>query len=183
MRDRLLAALYFASVLSISMVQDVRALAVICALVLLIGGRGTPRRARRALLATGFFTGLVSLAWLITSLIEGSVPVQALLRLNLRVFTLTTLTFLAVDRLDLRRITAFAPRLQTLVVLILAQIGVYRRLLGEFRLATRSRTYRRPALRESIHMGAAQGATFLRRAEHEAGQLTQGMTSRGFFLD
>jgi hypothetical protein len=183
MRDRFLAVLYLVAVVTISATQDIRALAVCCALILLAGGRRSPRLARRALLATGFFTGLVSVAWLVAALFKGTVPTEALIRLNLRVFAMTTLTFVAVARLDLRQITAFAPRLQTLVVLILAQIGVYRRLLGDFRMATRSRTFRRPALRESVGKGAAVGATFLRRAEHEAAQLTQGMVSRGFFDD
>ena len=183
MRDRLLAIVYLAAVLAVSLNQDVRALGVFCALVLLAGGRDTPRLARRALLATVFFTGLVSLGWLVSSLFDGDVPVQALIRLNLRVFTLTTLTFLAVTRLDIRQITAFWPRLRTLAVLILAQVSVYRRLLGDFQLATRSRTWRRPALKNSLAMGAATGAAFLRRAEHAAEQMTQGMISRGFFLD
>lgn len=183
MRDRLLALLYVIIVVTASMIQDVRVLGLLCALVLIAGGPRTPRLARRALLATGFFAGLVTLAWMVTAAIDGTVPWLALIRLNLRVFTLTSLTFLAVDRLDPQRITAGAPRVQALTVLILAQVGVYRRLLGEFRLAHRSRTCRRPAVRESVAMGAALGATFLRRAEHEAGQLTQGMTSRGFFHD
>ena len=183
MRDRFLAVLYIGLVVTISMVQDIRVLGALCALILLAGGRDTPRLAGRALLAAGFFTGMVSLGWLITSLLDGNIPVQALVRLNLRVFTMTLLTFLAVTRLDIRQITAKAPRLQALAVLILAQVGVYRRLLGDFRLATRSRTCRRPALRDSVGMGAAIGATFLRRAEYAAEQLTQGMTSRGFFLD
>ena len=183
MRDRVLALVYLAAILAISMNQDVRVLGIFCVLVLLACGRQGPRLARRALLATVFFTGLVSLAWLATSFVDGTIPTTALIRLNLRVFTLTTLTFLAASRLDIRRITAFWPRLRTLVVLILAQVGVYRRLLSDFRLAAKSRTWRRPALKDSLGMGAATGAAILRRAEHEAEQMTHGMISRGFFLD
>ncbi|MBU8869611.1 MAG: hypothetical protein KOO60_01935 [Gemmatimonadales bacterium] len=183
MRDRLLAVIYLASVLAVSMNQDVSVLGVFCALVLLACGRQITRLARRALLATAFFTGLVSLAWLATSLLEGTVPVMGLIRLNLRVFTLTTMTFLVASRLDILQITAFWPRFRTLIVLILAQIGVFRRLLGNLRLAAKSRTWRRPALKDSLGMGAATGVAILRRAEYAAEQMTQGMISRGFFLD
>ncbi len=183
MRDRFLAALYLALVLAISLTHGVPRLGIFCGIVLVACGRDTWRLARRALLATAFFTGLVSLAWMMVTLLDGSVPVTGLIRLNLRVFTLTTLTFLAASRLDIIQITDPWPRLQTLVVLILAQVGVYGRLLRDFRLAAKSRTCRRPALKESLGMGAATGAAFLRRAEYAAEQMTQGMISRGFFLD
>ena len=183
MRDRIEALVYLAAVLGLSLTHSLQHIAICCGLVLITCGRDAPRLARRALLATVFFTGLVSLAWLVASLWEGTVPTAALIRLNLRVFTLTTLTFLAVSRLDIRTITAFWPRLRTLAVLILAQVGVYRRLLSDFRLATKSRTWRRPAVKDSLGMGAATGAAFLRRAEYAAEQMTQGLVSRGFFLD
>jgi len=183
MRERILFAVYLALVVAISVTQNFVSLTGMGLVVLAVAGRDAPRLVRRAALAAGFFTGLVSLAWLVTAWIDGTVPWAALIRLNLRVFTLTLLTFTATERLDFERILAFAPRLQTLFVLIRAQVQVYRRLLADFRMAARSRTCRRPTLRDSLRLGAATGAAFLRRAEHSAEQMTQGMTSRGFFLD
>lgn len=183
MRDRLTALLYIVLVVGVSVTHDLRLLAGCAAALVAASLPLGLRPVRRSLLAVGFFTGLVSIAWLVTTLPGGQTPWAALARLNLRAFVLTSLTFLAGELVDVRSLTAGHPRLRTFVVLNLAQVGGFRRLLGDFRLAARSRTCRRPTVRESVTHGAAVGATFLRRAEHAAAELTQGMTSRGFFLD
>lgn len=181
-RDRMLFLLYLIALVCVSLLQDLRWLAGCAVAVALLAGPAAPRLLKRALLATAFFAGLVSLAWIAAGAMAGEVPWRAIARLDLRVLTLTLLTFTVAARLDFEAMTSFSPRLQTLAVLIAAQVQVYRRLLTEFRLAGRSRMWRRPAVRDSLKLGAAVGASFLRRAEHSAEELTQGMTSRGFFL-
>jgi len=182
-RDRFGLLLYLAVLLFLAATQELRWLAAGAVVVVIAGGRRAPRLARRAVLATAFFAGFVSLAWAVTAAVAGEVPWTAIVRLNLRVFALTTLTFTIAAHVDFERALAFAPKLQTLFVLIRAQVLVYRRLLVDFRLAARSRMCRRPAVRDSLRLGAAAGASFLRRAEQSSEELTQGMTSRGFFLD
>lgn len=181
-RDRILFVAYLAALVAISLVQDLRWLAGCALAVALLAGPSAPRLLKRAVLATLFFAGSVSAAWIVASALAGDVPWRAIARLDLRVLTLTLLTFTVAGRLDFEAMTSFSPRLQTLTVLIIAQVKVYRRLLTEFRLAGRSRMARRPAVRDSLKLGAAVGASFLIRAEQSAEELTQGMTSRGFFL-
>ncbi len=182
-RDRLGLIVYLAALLFLSMTQQMHWLLAGALVVLIAGGRQAPRLARRAILATVFFAGLVSATWAISAALQGEVPWAALARLNLRAFALTLLTFTAAANVDFEAALSFSPRLQTLFVLIRAQLLVYRRLLADFRLAARSRMCRRPAVRDSVQLGAAAGASFLRRAEQSSEELTQGMTSRGFFLD
>ncbi len=182
-RDRTGLIIYLAALLFLSMTQQMRWLTAGAIVVLIAGGRQAPRLARRAILATAFFAGLVSAAWAVSAALEGDVPWIALARLNLRVFTLTLLTSTAAANVNFESALAIAPRLQTLFVLIRAQVQVYRRLLTDIRQAARSRMCRRPAVRDSVQLGASVGASFLHRAEQSSEELTQGMTSRGFFLD
>lgn len=183
MTNKFKAFIYLTAIVAISYWHSPWLLLIGVLITGVICGRDLRRIALRALAATAFFCGILSLGWVILSLREGDIPATGILRFNLRVLLLTMLGQLAATRLDIVSLLDFHPPLQTLAVLIRAQIGVYRRLLVDYRQAVRSRTYRRPGLRGSQRISTSAAVGFLRRAEHEATELTLGLQSRGVFDD
>ena len=183
MANRLYAIAYLLAVLAATLWHSVWILLAGLVLTALACGRDARRIVTRALGATAFFSGLASLVWVFLSARQGDVPVEGIARLNMRVLLLTMLGQLAASRLDIVALLDGSPPLRTLAVLVRAQVGVFRRLLSDYRLAVRSRTCRRPGLRDSQRISAAAGAGFLRRAQHEAAELTMGLQSRGVFDD
>lgn len=197
-RDRALLLGYLAAVVAASLVHEALVLAVALAVVLASAGRRAARLAWRALRATGPYLVAVAAGWLGLALLAGpgapggpaglevGGPVAAwppLARLALRVLLLATLAFRVLPAVSLPRALSFSRTLRYVLVLATSQLLAFRRLFGDFRLALTARTPRRVGPRTAVRHGAATAAWFLRRAEHDAGTLTQALEARGFFLD
>jgi cobalt/nickel transport system permease protein len=174
---------YALAVAILSLVHDPRVLAVVLLLTLGVAGREAPGVARRALLAVVLFSGVVSVAYAASQFWRGDSPWAWLLRTNLRVLALTTLTLTVAGRVDLVGATARLPALQFVVILTLAQIRTLRRLWTDFRSALKSRALRRPGPGDALRHGGAAGGALLRRAEHDLEARLRTMEARGFFVD
>jgi cobalt/nickel transport system permease protein len=176
---RLALAVYAAALFTLSVVHDVRVLAGALVVVALLAGRRAPRLLRRSLLAAGLFALTVSAGVVVMGLWRGDLDTQWLVRTNLRVWALTSLTLLAVERIDLAR--ALAPWPGVLVVLTLAgaQIRLLQRQLDDLKLGLRSRSLCRPTARTVAQHAASSGAQFLGRALHDAEEISLAMRSRG----
>lgn len=186
-RDRALLLGYLAAVVAASLVHDGLLLAAGLAAVLASAGGRAGRLAWRALRATGPYLAAVAAGWLGLAALAGSdgpaAAWPALARLALRVLLLTALAFRVLPLVSLPRALAFSKTLRYVLVLATSQLLAFRRLFGDFRLALTARTPRRVGPRTAVRHGAATAAWFLRRAEHDAGTLTQALEARGFFLD
>jgi len=182
-RDRALLLLYLGAIVAATFVHEPARLAAALAAVLLASGRRAPRVLARAARAAAPFAAAVSLGWLAASWWEQRPAGAALLRLNLRVLLMTCLTFALAARLDLQSALGFSRTLSFALVLTVSQVLTFRRLHADFRLALRSRSPRRASTAASLRHGAAAGAWFLRRAEHDAVEIAQALDARGFFLD
>lgn len=183
MRDRATLAAFVLVVAGLSFVHSPVVLAVAIATTLLFAGRDAPRILGRALVAVALFGGAVSAAHAAACWWRGEDPLPWLLRANLRVLAMTSVTLLAARRIDLVRAASVSRSLQFVVVLALTQIAVLRRLADDARLALRSRTDGRPSPRLAIRSGGAVAAALVARAEHRSRDVTHAMTSRGFFDD
>jgi len=194
-RDRVLLLGYLAAVIAASLVHDARLLAGALVVVLASAGRRAGPLSWRALRATGPYLAAVAAGWLgLAALAPANVPGAAdgagvaavwpaLARLVLRVLLLATLALRVLPAVSLPRALAFSRTLRYVLVLATSQVLAFRRLFGDFRLALVARTPRRVGPRTAVRHGAATAAWFLRRAEHDAGTLTQALEARGFFLD
>jgi len=183
LRDRLGLPLYLLAVLAATLVHDPRILGLGLLLTVLAAGRDLPRVLRRAVLSVLFFTGAVSLSYLVAGLLRGSFSWTYLLRLNLRVLLLACLSFLLPRRVDLIRALDFSPFLLRLTLLTYGQIITFRRIFHDFSLALRSRSLVRPRLTDHYRQRAATAGFFLEKSLRDAQEITQAMSSRGFFLD
>ena len=182
-RDRLLLLGYGAGILAGTLVHDPSWLAAGLALVLTAAGREAWRLLRRALLAILAFNAVISLSYGIMAWWQDTSPWETLLRLNLRVLLLTSLSFLFIARANLFRALDFSKSLTYVLVLAYSQALTFRRAHDDFRLALASRSLRRPGLLDRYRASAAAASWFLEKSLHAATQSSQALRARGFFHD
>lgn len=182
-RDRRYLLLYLAAVLAATLVHSPAWLAAGWGLVLLLAGREGPALLRRAVLAVLAFNLMISLGYAALAWLQGASPWETLLRLNLRVLLLTTLTFLFIARANLFRALDFSPNLTYLLGLAYSQSLAFRHAHEDFRLALTSRSLGHPGLLVRYRASAAAASWFVEKALHSVTQSAQAMRSRGFFHD
>ncbi len=183
MRDRAALLVYLVAVVLVTAVHDPRWLAAGIIAAGVAAGRDWLRIARRAALAILLFNTIVTASYVILATVRGELSLRFVLLINLRVFLLTYLTFLLHRRINPFRALAFSKTLLYLTVLAHGQVVTFQRLLADARLALRSRSLSRPRLRDLYRHGAANAVCLLGKSLGAATEITQAMSSRGFFHD
>lgn len=171
------------AVVATTLVHDPLHLAVLVVLAIVLQGSAAPRIALRALAAVAFINAAVSLAFVLSAWMNGEPWGVYVLRLNLRVFLLASITFWMLSRVDLVRAAAVSRSLQFLVVLVLGQIRTLENMLLDYRLALASRSATRPSLCARMRSAGSQAGAMMEKAERNSDRLNQGMRARGFFDD
>lgn len=183
MRDRIRLILYLAAVVGITCVHDPRFLAAGIVLVGMLAWKDALLLARRAVVAILFFNSIVTVSYVILASVRKELSLHFVLLINLRVFLLTYLTFLFQHRVNLFSALSFSRTLLYVLTLAYGQIVTFRRLFTDFRLALRSRSIERLGLQDLYRHGGATAAFFLGKGLRDATEISQAMTSRGFFHD
>lgn len=183
MSDRLGLAAYLAAVVAATLVHAPALLAVGLVLALAGAGRGAPRLARRALIAVGPFLLVLNLSLLALPLAGGGSRAAYLLRTDLRLLLIASLSLLLAQRVNLFRALAPWRRLSAVLVLAAGQIETGRRLLTDFRLALASRSLERPGLGLLYRHAGVMGRHFILRSEAASAELAQALRSRGWDHD
>lgn len=183
MKDRLALLAYLTCVVAATSLHDPRLLAVGIAAAALLAWRDCLRVARRAAAAILLFNAVVSVSYAIAAGWRGELSPRYLVLINLRVFFITYLTFLLHSRINPFRALAFSRTLAYLLAIAYGQAVTFQRLLADARLALRSRSIARPGLRDLYRHGAATVVCSLGKSLGAATEITQAMSSRGFFHD
>lgn len=182
-RDHVYLSLYLASALAATLIHSPALLGAGLALVLLAAGRDGFSLLRRAVLTVLVFNAVISLSYVAMAWMQNLSPWETLLRINLRVVLLTTLSFLFIARANLFRALDFSKSLTYVLGLAYSQAMTFRRAHEDFRLALASRSLRRPGLMDRYRASAAAASWFLEKSLHAATQSSQALRSRGFFHD
>jgi cobalt/nickel transport system permease protein len=182
-KDRAVILLYVAAVVLVTTVHDIRFLIAGMLIILFLSGGDFWRIAKRAALAIALFNSIVTISYCILSVIQGSFTVYYVTLINVRVFLLTSMTFLVRERINPFRALGFSKSVLYLLTLAYSQVLTVSRLFDEFRLALRSRSLNRPTLRNIYRHGASTGVFFLSKSLNDTREITQAMRSRGFFDD
>lgn len=182
-RDTVWLAAYFAAALAIPFVRSPLLLGLLLPPALLLGGRAAPAIARRALLVTLVFGGVVSATYALSRLSHGGPSGAYLALLNGRIFLLCYLSVLCARRIRLLRALRFSRDATYVFVLAYSQMTAMRRMLAELKLALRSRTLGAIRLRDLYRHSAAAGSLLIVKGIAGAGEITAAMRSRGFFDD
>jgi cobalt/nickel transport system permease protein len=182
-RDHTYLFLYFATVIAATLIHDPLWLAAGLLTVLLAAGWEAFSLLRRAVLTVLAFNAVISFSYAFMAWMQNIVPWETLLRINLRVVLLTSLTFLFITRVNLFKALDFSKNLTYVLGLAYSQALTFRRAQEDFRLALASRSLRRPRLIDRYRASAAAAAWFIEKALHAATQSSQALRSRGFFND
>lgn len=182
-REHAWLALYGAALVATTLVHNPIWLAAGLAVILLLAGRAALKLLRRALRVILVFNLAVSLGYVLLAELRGFSPWETLLLINLRVVTLTLLTFLFIARVNLFRALDFSPRLSWLLTLAYSQALGFQRAQADFRLALASRSLDRPRLIDRYRASAAAAAWFMDKALATARESALALRARGFFDD
>lgn len=174
---------YLATVILLTSVHDVRVLGAALALTIALAGRQAPRLIRRVGLAVGPFCLVVSVSYAVLTIPVDKFSGGYLVLINLRVGTLTTLTFLVMERVNLARALGFSRGLLYVVTLATTQTLTLRRVFNDYALALKGRTLVHLGLRERYRHSGASAARLLAKAMHQSGEIALAMRARGFFDD
>ena len=179
--DRLFLVAYIGLVLGASFLRDPWILASLLGTLLvlaLLAGRML-KLLRKTLVVVLFFNVTLSLSYAAFSVWSALPFGNVLFALNLRSLTLTLATFLFFERVPPYRAFSFSRELTHFVVLSVAFVQTYRRLLSESRLSLESRTPVRAGPRVLYRHAATFALLVLRRAERDAQETTLALRSRG----
>lgn len=174
---------YLMAVVAISYLHEPLWLAVVLAVALMASGCARWQLLRRALLAVAAFSFSVSIAYLLLAIWRGDFSARYLLLVNLRVVLLVYLGFWFIQRVRLSEALAFSPSLSFLSTLVIGQIGVFSRIVRDFRLAfvSRNPTVARPV--DHVRHAFSQAACLLDKSISSADETALAMRSRGCFDD
>lgn len=182
-RDHTYLLLYLAAVIAATLIHDPVWLAAGLAVALLTAGREAGSLLRRAVLTVLAFNTVISLSYALMAWMQHLAPWETLLRLNLRVVLLTSLTFLFIAHANLFAALSFSKNLTYVLGLAYSQALTFRRSHDDFRLARSSRSLKRPGLMDRYRASAAAVSWYLEKALHAATQSSHALRSRGFFHD
>lgn len=179
---RWLLAAWLAGVFAVSALRDLRVLAAVALLALLLFRRGAARalwRTARAVVPVTAGLSLVSLAFLRWT--GGAWPPLApYLSLTVRAAVMGFATFSVLDRVDLLRSLAPYPTVSRLLVVTLAQIHALRLVATESRDGLRSRLPRRPGALDLVRNAGGITAVLFALAARNARDISDAMRARGF---
>jgi cobalt/nickel transport system permease protein len=174
---------YIGAVLGVTAVHHPAFFAVILAAASLLAGGRWGRLALKSIRAIAVFNSIVTVSYVALASARGDPWLEYILLVNMRVFVLTFMTFLASSRINVLRAVSFSKKMSYVITVALGQLVTFRRMLGDFKMAVASRTIRRPRMTDSYHRAASSAAFFFSKALNDASEITDGMKSRGFFDD
>jgi len=182
-KDTLALLLYIAAIIAITSVHHLGILSAGLAAAVAVAGRRAPRLVRKTLVAILLFNSVVTVSYVVISLLRNEFSLDFVILINLRVFLLTFLTFLTIDRINLFKALSFSKTLSYLLTLAASQIVAFRRLFDDFRMAFKSRTARQAGPRDLRRHASSAASFFLQKSFQESTEITDAMKSRGFFDD
>jgi cobalt/nickel transport system permease protein len=182
-RDGAAVLVYSAAVVAATTIHNFAFLGLLFAAASIVARRDWGRLALRALKSILLFNSIVTLSYTGVSLARGNFSPEYVALVNVRVFVLTFLTFLAARRINILKALSFSRTLSYVLTLAIGQLATFRRILDDFRMAMTSRTIRRVTMRDMYRHSASTASFLFLRALNDSAEITDGMKSRGFFDD
>jgi cobalt/nickel transport system permease protein len=183
MRDLYWILLYLISVFVVTLVNQPLYLGIGLIAVILLAGPERWRLLRKALLSMLVFNTVVSLGYLVISLMRNAFNPDYLILVNTRVLLLVMLGFCLSARINFARALQFSPTLTFITTLAAGQIRLMGRVINDYRSAFESRCLRRAGWRDRVRLAVAQTEAVVEQSHHAATEISQAMRSRGVFND
>ncbi|MCC5860496.1 MAG: hypothetical protein JJT93_01130 [Gammaproteobacteria bacterium] len=178
-RHRLALLAWAAAVVASTLVHDPVVLTAALLLALLVSGTGRLALAGRAVRAVAAILLLISAGYVGMSMFSGTLDTGVLMRFNLRVLLIAVLTAWMLREVRLVLALSGWPAAQRWLLIVQAQITLFRRLAQDYRLARRSRSTVAPTLRQRYLGVSSLTLAALDKAVHNAETVTQALRARG----
>ena len=183
MKDKLFFVLYLLSIVILTSVHDIWFFVAFLSFLFVFAGKNIFSILKKTALSIILFNSIVSISYVIYSVLKNQEWFEYILLLNLRVFTITFMTFLFINRVNIFKALSFSKTLQFLLVLSYSQILTYKKSFNEFKLALKSRTIQKPERKDMYNFISRVFYFFLNKSMNNSKEISQAMKSRGFFID
>ncbi len=183
MRDKVLFFLYIFSVIALTSIHNIYFFAVSILLFCFLAGKDIFSILKKSVLSILVFNSIVSISYILYSIFKGTEWIDYVVLINLRVFSLTFLTFLFIEKVNLFKALSFSKTLTYLLVLSFSQILMFKKYFIDFKMALKSRTIEKPKQRELYNFISTVFYFFLNKSINNSKEISQAMKSRGFFND
>ena len=183
MKDKLLFVLYLLSIVILTSVHDIWFFVAFLSFLFVFAGKNIFSILKKTALSIILFNSIISISYIIYSVLKNQEWFEYILLLNLRVFTITFMTFLFINRVNIFKALSFSKTLQFLLVLSYSQILTYKKSFNEFKLALKSRTIQKPERKDMYNFISRVFYFFLNKSMNNSKEISQAMKSRGFFVD
>jgi cobalt/nickel transport system permease protein len=129
------------------------------------------------------FNSFITISYIIYAYFKSINWLDYIILINLRVFSITFLTFLFINKVNIFKAVSFSKTLSYILVLSYSQILTFKKYLNDFKFALKSRSIEKPKLRDSYNFISSIFFFFLNKSLNNSKEIAQAMKSRGFFND
>ncbi|WP_457626649.1 CbiQ family ECF transporter T component [Persephonella sp.] len=182
MKDNLLLIGYILSVILLTAVHDVQFFIFFLSLLFILSGKEVFSILKKTVLSVIVFNSIISISYIVLSIIKNTDWLDYITLINLRVITITFMTFLFVKKVNIIKALSFSKTARYLLSISYSQILTYRRSFTDFKHALKSRSVK-PDRKDIYNFVSAVFMYFLNKSFKDSREISQAMKSRGFFIE
>ncbi len=175
--------MYIFLLILISSYHNLYFLGFISIVVSFLSGKYFFKLLKKTVLSIFLFNSSISISYGFYTYINGNFDLNYLILINLRVFTLTFLTFYVFSIVNKVKALSFSKSLSFILTVSLSQIYLFKKLLNDFNDAINSRSLNGYSLKKRITFFTVIFKYFLNKAFENSKDISYGMKSRGFYND
>jgi len=183
MKDKILFVVYIFCVILLTSVHNVYFFSIFILILFSLSFKDFFEIFKKSVLSILLFNSVVSISYIAYSIFKGTEWIDYIILINLRVFSLTFLTFLFISKVNLFKALSFSKTLTYLLVLSYSQILMFKKYFYDFKMALKSRTIEKPKRKDLYNFISTVSYFFLNKSINNSKEISQAMKSRGFFND
>ncbi len=180
MKHKIYLLFFLISVLVLTSFHNLYFLFGFLLVLLILSGKDVLNLTKKALISISLFNSVVSISYIVLSIIQNKEWIDYVVLLNLRVFDLTFLTFLFVKKANLFKALDFSKTFSMILVLSYSQILLFKKSFEDFKLAMKSRLIQKPKRKDFYNFISTTVFYFLNKSVNNSKEISQAMKSRGF---
>jgi len=183
MKDKLIFITYLFLVLFLTSVQNINWLVLTLVIVLLASFKDMVDLIKKTFITTFIFNSVISISFVFISLLKGQSWIDYIIFINLRVFTLTYLSFFVFSKINLFKAFDFNENLLFLITLAYSQILTFKKTFLDLKKALESRLIVKPELTNLHNFVSSTFFLFFNKSLKNSEEISKAMKSRGYFND
>jgi len=183
MKDKLIFLIYIFLVLILTLFHNIYFFAIFLTVLFILSFRDFFYLLKKTIFSIFLFNSIVSISYIIFSILKNQSWIDYIILFNLRVFSLTYLTFFVLSKINLFNALSFSKTLTFLLVLSYSQILSFKKSYNDFRLSLKSRSITGLSLKDSYNYISSVFFFFFNKSLKNSEEISQAMKSRGFFND